>query len=268
MRQYCIFLDTNALIQLLTSGKLASYKAFPALQFITFEKCTYEWKNGFKRHFINREVVLRAIKNPSKNKDTPWEEIQASSVIAQALEYLHLNETELNNLINAIKTSDLAYEFGVALENEGVSVEEMETEFYRLVRKDQQHDTGLLRLKQFYKIARDGIRLVLSEFDELLNSHQVKIKYYDHVFGIPLQISNFRSMVEDSYLPSEDLEIIFSAICSHCQLFVTAEKKVIKHSRTLGFNHALEFVHLEELDDRLAEWVPELAPKSSQRLED
>lgn len=261
-----IFLDTNALIYLLTNGKLKSYGAYPILQFLTFEKCIYEWKNGLKRHFINQEFVLRAIKNPGKNKETSWEGIQASSVITQELEYLALDEMELDKLVTAVKTYDLGYEFGIALENEDSSIEEMENQFRTFVHEDQQPDTGLLRLKQFYKLARDGIRLALNEFDELLDSYRVKIKYYDHVFGIPLQILEFRSIMEDSYLPSEDLEIIFSAICSHCRLFVTAEKKILKHSRTLGLNYALEFVHLEELDNRLAEWVPELSPNSPYRV--
>jgi hypothetical protein len=261
-----IFLDTNALIDLLTSGKLKDYGAYPILQFLTFEKCIYEWKNGLKRHFINQEFVLRAIKNPGKNKETTREGIQAASVIAQALEYLALDKVELNKLVSAIKTYDLGYEFGIALENEGNSVEEMGNQFRTFVQRDQQQDTGLLRLKQFYKLVRDGIRLALDEFDELLSTYRVKIKYYDHVFGIPRQIVEFRTIMEDSYLPSEDLEIIFSAICSHCRLFVTAEEKILKHSRTLGLNYALEFIHLEKLDDRLAEWVPELSPNSPYRV--
>ncbi len=52
-RERRIFLDTNAIISLLSSGKLGTYQAFPVLHLMTFEKCIYEWKNGLKKYFID-----------------------------------------------------------------------------------------------------------------------------------------------------------------------------------------------------------------------
>jgi len=263
-----IFLDTNALIHLINSGKLFLYREFTNLSFHTFEKCIYEYKNGLKRHFINSEFLLRAIKNPLKKQSVSWEEKQAASIIDQIIYYMALDPAELDKLITALKTSDLRYEFGIALEHEWTTIEEMEELFYKHVRKQDQHDTSILRLKQFYKLIRARLNATLFDIDQEFGNYKLNIILYEQVFCSPRHILEFRSMMRQCYLPSEDLEIIFSAMCNECQLFVTDEHKIIRHSLTLGLNHWLEFIHLDELEKRLMEWMPKIALNSPCKTND
>lgn len=250
-----VFLDTNAIIHLIAEGKILSYRESKNLCFHTFEKCIYEYKNGLKRYFINIEFLLRCIKNPLKNQSVSWEETQATSIIARVIEYMNLDQVELDKLTDALKAHDLRYEFGMAPEQAWTTTNEMENKFYKYVRKENQYHTGVLRLKQFYKLIHDELNSAFLRLDQRLSDYKLDIILYDQVFGTPRRVLEFRSMMKECYLPTEDLEIIFSAISSKCQLFVTADNKIIKQSLTLGLNHCLEFIHLDELENRLAEWV-------------
>lgn len=250
-----IFIDTNTLISFIKHDYFARYKSFPVpIRFVTFEKCLYEWKNGIKRYFLDIGFLVSTIKKSKSNYlhvDTGKlvkvsnEKQAAETIIMQILNQLNLDVVEKSKLIERLKTVDLRFEFGIAEEYQWFTTKDMESNFYRFVCKDEQTETGLLRVKQFFKLAKSFLLDYYSKFDRLLESENIDIIYYDAVFGDPLHILDFRYLLNSSYLPTEDLEIIFSAIASKCRIFSTTENDIYRGSRTLGLNHATNFIKLE-----------------------
>jgi hypothetical protein len=254
-----IFLDTNTLIAFLKEDRFAKYAHFSVpIQFVTFEKCLYEWKNGLKRCFLKKDFLVACIKNRCGQKIVnvgSYEERAAQEIVAKVLDELRLPAREEVKLIEALKKYDLRFEFGIAEEYQWQSVEDMEERFCRFVRREEQGDTGVLWMKQFYRLVKPFLLKFYGDMDEKLKAEKVEIVYYDTVFGNPARVLDFRHLMESSYLPTEDLEIVFSAIATECGIFLTNDKKVRDYSLTLGLNHITNFRRLDELDDALEEYV-------------
>lgn len=243
-----IFLDTNALISLVNSNKLTSYQKAEGIEFVTFEKCLYEWKNGVKRYFIDPGFIIRTIKE-GVTVGEKREKNEGQLIINRAIKLLQMDNKELNKLIDALKKFNLEFEFGVALEYQGIDVQHMEDSFKKWIDDRDREDTGLLRLKQFYKCIREELNLSFNQLDNQIKSYCIRVLRYDEVFGDPLKVIRFREMLNNAYLPTEDLEIIFAGLSSCCQAFVTADLKLIKRSFTLGLNHTLKFVDIKNMEE-------------------
>jgi hypothetical protein len=155
----------------------------------------------------------------------------------------------------------LRFEFGIAEEHQWCTIEDLESRFYRFVCKSEQAETGQLRVKQFFKLAKSFLLDYYSKFDRLLESENIEIIYYDAVFGDTLHILDFRYLLNSSYLPTEDLEIIFSAIASKCRIFLTTDEKIYDRSHTLGLNHVTKFIELEfDKEEPQEEESPKVKP--------
>lgn len=251
-----IFIDTNVLIPFIKHDYFSRYRSFlVTLRFVTFEKCLYEWKHGIKRYFLDIGFLVNTIKKSKSNYlhvDTGKlvkvsnEKQVAETIITLTLNQLNLDVVEKSKLIETLKVVDLRFEFGVAEEYQWCTIENLESRFCRFVCKSEQAETGRLRVKQFFKLTKSFLRDYYSKFDRLLESENIEIIYYDAVFGDPLNILDFRYLLNSSYLPTEDIEIIFSAIASKCRIFLTADKKVYNKSHTIGLNHVTKFIELQE----------------------
>lgn len=252
-------MDTNALIAFLKEDLFAKYAYFLVpIQFITFEKCLYEWKNGLKRYFLKRDFLVTCIKNRYGQKIRnfrSYEELAAQEIVLKVLDELRLKAYEEVKLIEALKKYDLRFEFGIAEEYQWQSVEDMKERFCQFVRRKEQDDTSVLTMKQFYRLVKRFLLKFYREMDMKLKKEKVEIIYYDTVLGDPSRVVDFRHLMESSYLPTEDLEIVFSAITTMCDIFLSNDNKVRDYSMTSGLNHITNFKRLNELDDALKEYI-------------
>ncbi|MCL6591845.1 MAG: hypothetical protein K6U80_18085 [Firmicutes bacterium] len=244
-----VFLDTNTLIGFFNSNEIEKYKKGYSVEFVTFEKCLYEWKNGIKRYFINSDFLVSVIKGDFSH-DT-YESYVAISIICRVMDKLDIDVEEINQLVDTLKKIDLGFEFGMALEGENFACEELEERFERWVRHKDKNNKGILRVKQFFKCVIQELKGEFRIFDNWLKSNSIKVILYEEVFTDLQNVMKFRQILNDSYLPTEDLEIIFSGLSSFCSIFLTNDLKIIKRSRTLGLNHLMQFVRVEDFLDVL-----------------
>ena len=244
-----VFLDTNTLISFFNSNifELEVFRGNCDIEFVTFEKCIYEWKNGIKRHLINIDFLISTIKGDFSNND--YESSVAKSIIYRAIDNLGIDCEEINQMVVTLKEIDLGFEFGIASEGIYLTCKEMEERFKRWVCSEDINKKGLLRVKQFYKIVIQELKGEFRIFDNWLQSNNIKVIHYEEVFMNPHNIIRFRQILNDSYLPTEDLEIIFAGLSSFCGIFLTNDLKIIKRSRTLGLNHIMQFVRVEDFTD-------------------
>jgi hypothetical protein len=243
-----VFLDTNAIVSLLNDPE--SFPRPAGYDFCTFEKCVYEFGNGVKTKLFNQQFVVdclsATIEPPTEgeNKVSAYAEKAAEGLIESTLKALELQNGEIRCLIDAAKRFDLRYEFGTAEESPELSVR-LETFV------EDSDDSGLFLLKRFYSLLKSKLRAALSQIEHELEQLGLEIIYYEQIFCRNRNMLDFRMLLKDSSLPTEDLEIVFSAISQGCSVFVTDDGKakrkgILQDNRTLGLNFAIEFVGIEE----------------------
>ncbi|MBX3000804.1 MAG: hypothetical protein KF893_19945 [Caldilineaceae bacterium] len=237
-------MDTNAIVSLVNEPK-----SFPTgYDFCTFEKCVYEFGNGVKILLFSQQFIVDCLSGrispENESKESAYVEKAAHSLIESILETLELQNEEIRYLTDAVKRFDLRYEFGTAKESS-----ELFAGFYSLVKDPS--DKGVFLLKRFYRLLKPKLRNTLSQFEYDLRQLGLEVISYEQTFCNRLNMLDFRMQLRDSYLPAEDLEIVFSAISQNCGVFVTDDGKakrkgILQSSRTLGLNSAIEFVGIEE----------------------
>lgn len=244
-----VFLDTNVLTLFLEQNIFPKYVEYsPPVNFVTFEKCWNEIKGGYARHFLSHNFIRGCI--------TEWEKIGRGSqekdcrdwrtkevgrqIVFRILNALNLSPEEARNLKKVLGRYNLDFEFGIAEEYQGMSLEEMETSF-SLPNQDREA-TGILRMKQFYALAKSYLRDFYNSLETFRKQIGVEIVHEEQLYS---KAHEKRMLLEDSYLPSKDAEIVFSAIVARCDIFATSDKELLRKSLTLGLNHPLRFVRVD-----------------------
>ena len=97
-----VFLDTNTLISFFNTNifELEVFRGYCDIEFVTFEKCIYEWKNGIKRHLINIDFLISTIKGDFSNND--YESSVAKSIIYRAIDNLGIDCEEINHKVPSV----------------------------------------------------------------------------------------------------------------------------------------------------------------------
>jgi hypothetical protein len=241
-----VFLDTNAIVSLVNDPE--SFPRPAGYDFCTFEKCVYEFGNGVKTKLFNQQFVVDCLRGrvPPENesKESAYVEKAAKGLIESTLEALELQNGEICCLSDAVKRFDLRHEFGTAEESP-----ELFARFEAFV--EDSDDKGVFLLKRFYSLLKPKLRDMLSQIEHDLQQLGLEVISYEQTFCKGQNMLDFRMLLKDSFLPAEDLEIVFSAMSQSCSVFVTDDGKakrrgILKDSRTLGLNAAIEFVGIEE----------------------
>ncbi|HCE17784.1 MAG TPA: hypothetical protein DEQ80_07990 [Anaerolinea thermolimosa] len=132
------------------------------------------------------------------------------------------------------------WEFGTA--DEHPFLQERYAEFI----DSHQKDDGLLILKRFFEASK--YRLVEKIQEQLAKLH-VKVISYGQIFGNPKHLLDFTELLENSTIPSKDLEIVFAALSQNCTIFITDDGKkrkgIFQGFQTLGLEYTTECVSIE-----------------------
>jgi len=242
-----IFIDTNIICKLLSEPSIFSNLNLKTCEFFTFEKCIYELKNGLKTKFFDINFLIKTIRNGGFGDSLNQKSIMkvATKIVKNTLSILKLDKNETKKLVNAIGNYNLKWEFGIAEVYQWISIKEMEEDFLNRVPEKDRESTDVLRLKQFYKLVKYLLLKEYKNLEETLETNNVKIIYYEQVFGDPKKVVKFRMLLDDAILPTEDLEIIFSALSSNCRIFLTEDKKIHTYGYTLGLNHPMSFMTID-----------------------
>jgi hypothetical protein len=244
-----VFLDTNAIVSLVSDPQ--SFPDLTNYNLCTFEKCIYEFGNGVKTRLFNQQFVVDFLNatlgetpEETQTKDKSFTERVAEGLIESTLKELGLKSDVFHSLVVATKRYDLRYEFGTAEEHP-----ELLSRSNALV--EDNNDRGVFLLKRFYSLLRSKLGEELYQIEQKFRQFGLEVISYEQVFCSGNNMLDFRMLLKDSFLPTEDLEIVFSAISQGCKVFVTDDGKakrkgILQDSRTLGLNYAIEFIGIEE----------------------
>ncbi|MGO0122458.1 hypothetical protein [Desulfothermobacter acidiphilus] len=254
-----VFLDTNVLIFFLKHNVFFKYTAYPfPIKFVILEKCWNELKNGYKRHFLNVQTICECVSKWKKAEQKGQEDKYtgdhtkeiARQIIFKILDILNLSSEEVADLKRALHRYDLNFEFGIAEEYQGTSLPEMETVFSLPSQDREARD--ILRMKQFYALTKSYLRDFYKDLEIIRKRAGIEMIYEERLFR---KIMERSILLEDTYLPPEDTDIVFAALASGCDIFATNDKDLLKKLLTLGLNHSLELVRVNAVSPRSPEEV-------------
>jgi hypothetical protein len=223
--------DTNTLELFL---KLKPKQVFTGVSFFTFEKCIYEYKNMTKRKLIDRDFVCRILRSAKKD------ESEAGIIIIKAKDSLpHIN---IDYLIEELSKYNLLYEFGTSLENQ---YSDFKTTNIFISGEDKEKYLG--GIKHFYK----WIRLFYNDFQITVNGtikeNNIQVITYAEMINNPN--GNISMFLDESYIPSKDIEIAFAAHVSHIDYLVTKDNKFKKGLMTIGLNTFTKGISFDEFTE-------------------
>jgi hypothetical protein len=243
MKPINIFIDTNLLILLCNVGDEAE---LDNAEFFAFEKSIYEYTNKFKQLIWNRTFLINCLNNkPINNLDISAnyiEELKRIVIRAGTSAYFSKNE-----LITALKRAyELRFGFAIAKEQIYQSDEEY-TNLYKKYSFDSVPcDEGILHL--FFKNLNIGFEGFIKRINDLIYN-KVQILFYEEIFANSHLAFEIREIMNDTCLPSSDLEIVLASLYSGCSLFLSRDAKLIQSCRGLGLAAPIKFIHIDKTTD-------------------
>ncbi|MDB5247727.1 MAG: hypothetical protein JWQ40_2121 [Segetibacter sp.] len=234
-----IFFDTNILVKLLEN----SVELPKQHHYLTFEKCLYEVKNGFKLKLYDSAFLNSLLQNTSTDGEMKDQDSYLKEKFLAFIEETNYSRNEIIQLKKAFNKYFLKFEYGIA----------SEYEFMDLAKTD---DIGLI--KNLFKNLKILLRTVLSGVEERVCSYNIEQLLYEQIFDSDLSSTNFREILDDSLINTKDLEIVFAALKTNCKLFLSSDFPLIKETKTLGLNHTTEFVYInpdDNFEQRLGETI-------------
>lgn len=229
-----IFLDTNILLnsfaKFLNDSKLSIY-ANSNYTLYSFEKCKYECYMAFRGVGGKKPDEGRGdwASRHLKNESYP---AQLSKL---ASKYFDGNTTFAAYSINHIEEEYYAYD----------------KTLLKYIDKSQ-HKEFLKQLKKIEILYSEKYKFenLIDIFNNFLEMNSINILYYHEIFSLEKtqSIIHFDEFCKNTVIPSEDLEIIYSALITRVDIFLTTDRKLKKLLASLGQNLPLHYnqVILEE----------------------
>lgn len=211
-----IFLDTNVLLKGFAAFRnkrpLPSYVNDPSVKRYTFEKCVFETFMAF-----------RGVggKKPDEGRGS-WAESNLKLetdplTIGRLASKFHDGDIQLAHYwINQIMEASVGFE---------------------TIKHSDEINNLVLEKEKF--------ELLCQDFHDFLNTHAITKLFYFEIFdlkkGQRRQVSpgGLDGFARDTSLPSEDFEIVYSAISLPADVFVTDDLRLINCAASLGLNYPL-----------------------------
>ena len=222
-----VFFDTNVLVGIIDNNVKLSTEH----DYVTFEKCVYEIKNGYKARlydstFLN--ILLSAQIDNNFSESKPIDKKILDYFIPR-ISKNNYSEKQIIEIKKAFNKYLLKFEYGIASE-------------YEFIDLPDNNSIGLL--KNLFKQLKLLLRTILIDIDFKIKEHEIEVMLYEQIFGFDLAMSNFREILDDSLINTKDLEIVFAALKTNCNLFISSDLPLIKETMTLGLNHTTSFEYL------------------------
>lgn len=147
---------------------------------------------------------------------------------------------DLTSLINALKTYDLKYEFGISDEWIYCDDEEKILQIKKYVSDFDDHDP-ILQLYFFYRHIRTRFEDYSAKIDKLISNIKIETIIYQQIFSNDLGGYDLNEYIGGASIPAEDLEIVLACLKFQCTLFLSCDQKLIDSSHSLGLNHVTTF---------------------------
>jgi hypothetical protein len=222
-----VFFDTNVLVGIIDNNVKLSTEH----DYVTFEKCVYEIKNGYKARLYD-STFLNILLSAQIDNDFSELKLIDKKILDNFMPRISKNKYSEKQKIEIRKAFNkylLKFEYGIA----------SEYEFIDLPKNDS---IGLL--KDLFKQLKLLLRTILTDIDFKIKEHKIEVLLYEQIFGSDLAMTNFREILDDSLINTKDLEIVFAALKANCNLFISSDLPLIKETMTLGLNHSTSFEYL------------------------
>jgi len=247
-----IFLDTNILLKAfakyLTKSNSSQYLN-SKYQLYTFEKCKSECYMAF-----------RGVggKKPDEGRGD-WASRHLRKDIYPA---------QLSKIASKYFDGDTAYA--------SYSINHIEEEYFSLDESMIKYITEKEHIK-FYEYnnkirelynEKNKFDSLINEFETFLEINNVKVLYYFQIFTLDntQNVIHFNEFCKNTVIPSEDLEIIYSALIEKVDIFLTIDKKLKKLLASLGQNLPLHYSRVI-LEDEFENFIKQNNKKSNKNEE-